>query len=522
MKKLTVITCLICFTVSVFSQNSLKPVSINVFKNGSYYIVKEGNLKVKDENAIMELPQSPLLSTFWITTVKDVKINQITYLTDTLKKIKPALSIFEIIEANKGKKVKLTSKITEKDLREITGVIIDYQRTSGLIKLKTNDNRTSYFYANNVIDITFEESPSDRVNSDSLCRLAKIKFDKNISNVDLKLIYMQNGIQWLPSYNLKVINEKELQLEMKAMVENYSESVENVDLTLTVGAPQFYFNNTEDPIGYDYLTNLYSVKPSAKPSVSAQSYYSNAIVSEERTIDISYSDYTTYETAGEKTNDLYMYKLGKVSLPEKSKASFQVFSVKIPYKDVYEATIGDVANYSYYGYINLDPEKRYDVYHSFKITNGTSYPFTTAPAFVLNEQLQPLAQDQIKYTPVGSNCSVQLSKAGDVIIKYKEEEIKKEDAVKRIGKITYNKITIKGTINIENNQEKKINLLVKKDIIANVINISDDGKSVKSGKYTSLNPNSNVSWDLNLGSREKKEISYTYEVFVNANLGSSY
>jgi len=182
--------------------------------------------------------------------------------------------------------------------------------------------------------------------------------------------------------------------------------------------------------------------------------------------------------------------------------------------------IGDVANYSYYGYINLDPEKRYEVFHSFLITNGTTYPFTTAPVFVLNEQLQPLAQDQIKYTPVGSNCSVQLSKAGDVIIKYKEEEVKKEDAVKRIGKITYNKISIKGTVNIENMQDKKIELNVKKDILANVTVISDGGKSTKSGKYTNLNPNTKVNWDLQLNAKEKKEVSYTYEVYVNAALGS--
>jgi hypothetical protein len=523
MKKLILVSLFMGITAFVFSQNNLKPVSINVFKNGSYYIVKEGNLKVKDDYAVMEIPENPLMSTFWITTVKDVKISQITYLTDTLKKIKPALNIFEIIEANKGKKIKLTYKITDKDIRETTGFLVDYQKASGLIKLKVNDNKTTYLYANNVVDITFDESPSDRVNSDSLCRLAKIKFDKNLSNVDLKVIYMQTGIQWLPSYCIKIVNDKELQLEMKALVENYTESVENVDLTLTVGAPQFYFNNTEDPIGYDYLTNLYSVKPQGAPvSASVQSYYSNAIVSEEKSLDLSYSDYTTYETAGEKTNDLYMYKVGKVSLPEKSKASFQIFSVKVPYKDVYEVNIGDVANYSYYGYINLDPEKRYDVYHSFKITNATTYPFTTAPAFVLNEQLQPLAQDQIKYTPMGSNCSVQLSKAGDVIIKYKEEEVKKEDAVKRIGKITYNKITVKGTINIENSQDKKIDLIIKKDIVANVINTSNDGKAVKSGKYSSLNPNSNVSWDLPLNSKEKKEITYTYEVYVNASLGSSY
>ena len=57
--------------------------------------------------------------------------------------------------------------------------------------------------------------------------------------------------------------------------------------------------------------------------------------------------YYDYSTAGEKTNDLYMYKVGNVSLPKQSKTSFQIFSAKIPYEDVYEVSLGDIGNYSY-------------------------------------------------------------------------------------------------------------------------------------------------------------------------------
>jgi len=521
MKKWLLLQLLICFTGSLISQNPLKPVSINIFKNGNYYIVKEGSVAVKNDYALIEIPVNPLLSTFWISTTKDVGISQITYLTDTLKKDKPVMSLFELIEANKGKKVKFTYKPTDKEIREISGTLADYQKNYGLLKLKTADNKTMFLYANNITDITFEETPSEILNGDSLCRLAKIRFDKNLTSTPLKVIYMQNGMQWLPSYNIKLINDKELQLEMKAVVENYAEEVENVDLTLTVGAPQFFFNNTPDPAAYDYLTNLYTISaPPPPPAMQAQSYYSNAIYEESNAEaqDIAYNDYSVFETEGEKTNDLYMYKIGKVNLPEKSKTGFQVFSVKLPYKDVYEVNLGDMASYAYYGYISIDPEKRYDVYHSYTITNATTYPFTTAPVFVMNEQMQPLAQDQIKYTPIGSTCSVQLSKAGDVVIKYKEEEVKKEDAAKRIGKITYNKVTIKGTITVENMQDKKIDLNINKDIIANVTAASDGGKFTKSGKYTSLNANTKINWTLQLNSKEKKEVTYTYEVFVDASL----
>ncbi len=508
------------FTYVVYSQSTLKPVSINIFKNGNYYIVKEGNIMVKNEYATIEIPKNPLLSTFWFSTSKDINIIQITYITDTLKKEKPVMSIFELIEANKGKKLKFTYKQSEKELREISGTLQDYQKNYGLLKVKTNDNKTMFLYANNIIDLTFEDNPIEMLLRDSLYRLARIRVDKNIQSVPLKVIYMQTGMQWLPSYNIKLVNEKELQLEMKAVVENYAEEVDNAELTLTVGAPQFYFNNTTDPASYDYLSNIYTVPPVPPSALAVQSYYSNMLYEEsaDAADEVAYNDFSAFETEGEKSNDLFMYKMGKVKLPEKSKTVFQIFSVKLPYKDVYEVNMGDIASYAYYGYINIDSEKRYDVYHSYLITNNTSYPFTTAPVFVLNEQLQPLAQDQIKYTPVGSNCSVQLSKAGDVVVKYKEEETKKEDAVKRIGKVSYNKVTIKGTISVENLQDKKIELNINKDIIANVLAVSDGGKYSKTGKYTNLNPHTKINWTLPLGSKDKKEVNYTYEVLVDASL----
>jgi hypothetical protein len=156
-----------------------------------------------------------------------------------------------------------------------------------------------------------------------------------------------------------------------------------------------------------------------------------------------------------------------------------------------------------------------------QLANITTFPFTTAPVFVLNENMQPLAQDRLKYTPTGANVSVQLSKAGDVVVKNKEEEVKKEENVKKIGKTYYNRVTIKGYITIENLQSKKILLTVKKDILANVLETSDGGKIEKSGRYSSLNPFETLNWEIPFGSKDKKTITYTYEVYAPNN-GSTY
>ncbi len=523
MKKIIVFLSFFLSVVFVFAQSAIKPVQINVFKNGTYFIAKEGNVPVKKGYTMLELPKQPLLGTYWLNAAKESKITSVCFVTDTIKKTKKPQNFNDIFKGSVGKKVRFSYAVgTDKNLREISGVMQEYYEGSGIAKIKLADNKTTFYPVASVVEFTIDDSNVGELTMDSLVRVAKIYFDKNISATDLRVVYMQTGIQWIPSYNIRIVNDNELQLEMKALVENYSEDIENVELTLTVGNPQFFYGSQYDPIYNNSLTYLYDVKP-ALPAAQSQTYFtSNVFMAEERSAgDANIPQFYDYSTEGEKTNDLYMYRIGKVNLPMQSKSSFQIFSVKVPYKDVYEVNIGDVANYSYYSYISNDPEKRMDVYHSLLLTNNTTYPFTTAPVFVQDEHLQPLAQDRIKYTPTGADISVQLSKAGDVVVKNKEEELKKEENVKKIGKTYYNKVTVKGTIYIENLQNKKILLTIKKDLTANALSAGSNGIITKSGRYNGLNPFVNINWELPLNAGEKKSVVYEYEVYAPAG-GSSY
>ena len=75
---------------------------------------------------------------------------------------------------------------------------------------------------------------------------------------------------------------------------------------------------------------------------------------------------------------------------------------------------------------------------------------------------------------------------------------------------------LKGTITAENLQDKKIILSINKDITAEVTDLSDSGKIKKTGKYYGLNPNTEVTWEVPLSSKEKKTITYNYEVWVRS------
>jgi hypothetical protein len=132
---------------------------------------------------------------------------------------------------------------------------------------------------------------------------------------------------------------------------------------------------------------------------------------------------------------------------------------------------------------------------------------------VVNDKDQFLAQDELKYTPTGSNASIQLSKAIDIIIKNNEEESSRAEAVKKIGKQVYSKVILKGTVTINNYQNKEVNLTVKKSVNGMVLVSSDGATNTKKTSYNYVNPNTEIKWDLKLGANEKKVITYEYEVF---------
>ncbi len=514
---------IICAAGILYAQDPMKTTSLNVFKNGTYFVVKEGSLPLFNSKARLQIPKTPLLGTYWITTQKDITINKILFSTDTLKTSRPAQTILELLQANKGKKVKLFYRVDDKTTTEISGTLLDYFLPTNLVKIKTAEGRFGYFSANDIKQLFVEENPNENLKSDSTSYLANIEFNRDPKEVKIKLVYMQAGIQWIPTYNIKVLNDKELQLEMRALVENFAENINNADLTLTVGDPNYKFGRSTEPFANPFLSTIFAPTPSygsrayqfqnSMASAPAMNGYAPMAKAEAGT---DYVDYNEYTTEGEKTGDLFMYRLGRVSVPKNSKASFQVFSQKIPYKDVYKVALGDVINYANTNYINNNPEQKFEVYHSMKLINATKNPFTTAPVFVMNEELEPLAQDEIKYTAVGGNVSVQLSKSPDITVKNTEDEKDRQEKVKIYNKVTYNKVIISGTIEISNLQEKEVVLNINKYVNALVTSASDNGTIKKPPRFDGLNPSSEIEWEIPMKANEKRTLTYFYEVYVYA------
>ena len=386
-------TLLIATTLSLPAQNSLPLKKVIIFKNATAVIVKEGNAAVKNGNVMLPIPEQTLFGTFFIGTAKDNSIKNIIFKNDTVKKKVASNSIWQFLAGNKNKQVSISYTPTQGIDKTVSGKVVEYNSNSGILKFVADADKNIVIPVAKIYQADFKEDPSDFYMADSVKRLMVLNPDKPTDNISLQEIYMTTGINWIPSYYLKLKDDKIARLEMKATLENYAEELKDAETELVVGAPQMSNNGKMDPMTYDYLT----VTGNSPVGYAGKSYMqSNAMVA--RTAEISDNSFfdQNFSTEGEKNGDMYLYKLGKISLPQNSKGVFPIFATDIEYKDKYEGTISDFTNYFNTRFVPQD-EKTFDIFHSLEIKNTPTVPLTTASVMVVNKKDQFVAQDEIKH-----------------------------------------------------------------------------------------------------------------------------
>ncbi len=508
-------TSLLVLPFLMSAQSVLPLKKISIFKNSTCMVSKEGNLKASNNLIELPVPGQALLGTYWLGASKENAVKSITFDIDTILTNTKVISISQIFNANIGKQVLLTLVPNEKIEKTTSGKILDYISESAIVKIKTDAGKYLFIPVSDIRYFEFAEDINSNVKKDSIVKMAKVRTDKSNDNIFLQEYYMQLGMNWIPSYFLKIINDKEARLEMKAIIENTAEDLTDVETEVVVGSPQLFFGTKLDPMTYAGITpatagNIYRNNDRYDNNMLSNAYQVQAVGRSTTSISDESGFISTFETEGEKNNDLYYYNLGKINLPKNSKGAFPIFANTLNYKDKYEASIPDKVNYASYMYCD-NSENLYDVFHSLEIKNSTNVPFTTASVMVITEKNQFLAQDRLTYTPVGSSTTIKLSKAIDIILKNTEEESTRVDNFKKIGKTSYSKILLKGIITIENMQKKNVTVDVTKNVTGTVSN-GGNATIKKSKVYGSANPYSDLKWEINLGAGEKKTVSYEYEV----------
>jgi hypothetical protein len=511
MKKTFFFLTLIAMTEITLAQNGLPVKKVTVFKNGTSLVIKEGVAAVKNGTVILPMPSQAIYGAYFVGAGKDNPIKNILVKSDTVKKPTKATELWQLVAANIGKSAVLSFAPLQKTDKSIAGKILDYNQQSGVIKLKQDNGKIAAINTTDLYLVELQDDENKNFMADSVMRSLVLKPQNPAESIALQEYYMQSGINWLPSYFLKLKDDKTARLEMKATLENFADELKDAETELVVGAPQMAFSGKADPLTYDYLTVDNGIDGNSRGYMNSNAMQMKAM-SFDATSQTAGTFESTFTTEGEKSGDMYLYKIGKINLAKDAKGVFPIFAATVEYKDKYEGNIPDKTSFYQSRFCNVD-ETPHDVFHSLEIKNTSGVPLTTAPIMMINEKEQFLAQDQLKYTPNGAPTTVKLSKAVDIILKNTEEENYRNDIAKKVGRLTYSQVKIKGIITIENFQTKETTVTINKDLNGSVVSQSDNAKVTRNKNNSSMNPYSQLKWEVKLAANEKKTLTYEYEVY---------
>jgi len=518
-----------------------KPVAISLFKNGLGFVAREGEIPSGQSSLVIENLPAPALGTFWVyspgseATVKDL----VAFQGEAVEQLE-AISVAEMIGANLGQTVEL--RLGDKETVRVKILSVASDRATALTLDDLNRSP-------DVHDVPQVEASSlvllqagggtMAVNKNAVQQISspngllKTSFERKKRTVGLRLnaanvtgkgrvtvLYLAKGITWVPSCAIEISDPQKARVTAKAEIINEIEDLENVPVNFVTGFPNLKFADVTDPMAMrgDLATFLASL---ANPNRADQYLDNRAVVLQQARSALSEREelFPTYSTApqgGQTREELFFYEQQGVTLKKGERGYYPLYTTEVPYQHVYEWKIGDVLDeQGQYRTPNaVEPEKAEDVWHSIRLTNTGSVPWTTAPAVTMQAG-QILGQDLINYTSVGAKTTVRITKAVDVKAEQAEYEVQRTRNAANFYGYSYDLVEVRGKLTATNYKGKAIALTISKELSGEVLKTEPAARVEQTARgLKKVNPKSLLTWELPIKSRGKIAIDYGYKVYV--------
>lgn len=478
---------------------TLSPKRISIFKNGTFFVKKSGTVQVENKQFYIAPPSNVLLGSFWIYTNSDTKLKSISVQNDTVKMLKSCAGIGDYVSLNVGKIISLYSAI---DKLTVVGTVLKYDTKTDFLKLKTTDSKIIITKLNGFSQLQMLDQVNDKIDIDTVQYIAKVVLDKNVNTIEASTLSLHDGIKWQPSYLLKVINDNEAELSLKATISTGNESFQNTDVDIVIGNPEMAFRNQYDPIHYNNLFKSLGISYDNNIAMQSVSNSRSQVVNtgiNGSYNGIGFDNKSNGETNGEKLDDLYLYKLGNLDLEANSKLIVPIFQSKVEYEHLYILSFGTNENTKY----SIVP-----VMHYLVIKNKSIAPFTTGAVLVIDKNDNLQSHSKLDYTPVGGEQQIKVSDAIDVSTKIEEIQIKREKQ-KQTEDYLFEKVTYQGKITLQNLQNKTVKVKMSKSANGKIEKASNNAKiNSYVGKLYGNNETSTCFWEITLAPNQKLDLTY--------------
>lgn len=503
------------------AQSELQTISVSIFKNGKSFVVKEGDVTTKENvYTLREIPNA-LFGTLWFTGLH-ADIAQVTGKLDSVSESleRSADSFADLLYANMGRRLTVTTS----DDKIYTGTVEKFNLNAvgadAVVVIKTDGGWVS-LAARSVKTLDFAEKPECTVQLTEKVEkpLVQVRFATG-GTQPLRVMYLQDGISWLPTYLLELVSETEGQLRLQAEVSNDAENLVNTSVNFVVGVPNFKFADNPAAL-ISFAPNLLR-----NQGASGASRFNNSLMSQAMS-SYSYSEVRTPVSDGEipdviadSSEDFYFYTVNGITLDKGARAYYPLFNIPVKIRHFYECNLSSIQDER--SYHNYDGESQFlfdtkhcNVFHSIELKNDTQTPFTTGSVMIVDGKTRrPISEDLIKYTGAEQASSIQLAQAPDIRVEEQEKIISARPQAKKWRGYSYSLVTIQSDVVVVNSKNQAVDLVIDRQITGKCVSSTEKYHSRQMPGANSVNPLDRLKFDLKVKPGTTLNFSYTYEIYV--------
>jgi hypothetical protein len=335
----------------------------------------------------------------------------------------------------------------------------------------------------------------------------------------LSVSYLAQGMTWAPSYLIDLTDPEQARLTAMALIINEAEDLVKTHVDLITGFPNLEFAQVASPISMKHnLAQFLQSLASGVSRVDLGSVVTQNVAFMRSAEMLGSSPVPDYgdAAAGQAAADLFFYPIESVTLGRGETGYYPLFSSSVPYSEFYEWTIPDAigAEGRYRPAQQGQPEQPEIVWHSVRMTNQTTMPWTTAPAQLMKDG-QIIGQDTLHYTAPTAETVVKITHAVGVKAEQTEIETNRErDAVSFYGS-HFDRVTIEGTLRLTNFKDEVISIEITNTLSGDVSSTDPKAEDTALARgLKAMNPTHDLTWKLDLKPGKSREITYTYIALI--------
>ena len=339
-----------------------------------------------------------------------------------------------------------------------------------------------------------------------------------VAGATIRITYLTKGIAWIPSYKIDLGHDGKLTVEQKAVIKNEMVPFKGTTVNLISGYPNMKFSHVDSPLLLSSSLSTFFQQLGQRHGQSNSSILnvvSNQIISHNATAPSA----TKIEKQAGDGVDIHYQNIGKVSMLAGDALAMTVSTKSAPYERLIHWVIPNNRNekgrYIEDYMRQRNPEKYGNIaWDAIRFKNPFKFPMTTAVASIYDKS-HFLGQNLSYWINPGCENLLHITKALSIVKTQSELELKRSSERLEINGSRYYKATVEGRVLIKNTRSKASAVIIDRSFSGKLIKA--DGKpelQLQEASVYSVNEQQKLTWQLQLGAGEEKELVYSYTVLV--------